>query len=69
MATVTMPNLQLEPVLEDDFDFRISGAEETPPEYRISRAIKTIKALWQEWMTGLPGQPAVSALNTRWGSK
>ena len=67
MATVTMPDLELEPVLVDDF--RIPGAEETPPEYRMSRAIRTVEALWQEWMTGLPGQPAVSALDTQWGSK
>ena len=66
-----MPDLELDPVLgdNDDIDFHIPGAEETPPEYRMSRAIKTVEALWQEWMTGLPGQPAVSALDTRWGSQ
>jgi hypothetical protein len=64
-----MPNLELElePALADDF--RVPGAEENPPEYRMSRAIKTVEALWLEWMTGLPGQPAVSALDARWGSQ
>ena len=57
-ATVTLP------ALTDD-DFCIPGAQETPPEYRMSRAVKTVEALWQEWMTGLPGQPAVSALDVR----
>jgi hypothetical protein len=68
-ATVTMPDLELEAGLAADFDLRIPGAEETPPQYRMSRAIKTVEALWQEWMTGLPGQPAVSALDARWGSQ
>lgn len=67
VATVAVPDLELEPVLVDDF--RIPSAEETPPEYRMSRAVKTVEALWQEWMTGLPGQPAVSALDARWGSQ
>ncbi|KAK3898183.1 transcriptional activator of glycolytic enzymes-domain-containing protein, partial [Staphylotrichum tortipilum] len=68
-ATVTMPDLELElePALVDDFC--IPSAAETPPEYRMSRAIKTVEALWQEWMTGLRGQPAVSALDARWGSR
>jgi hypothetical protein len=74
VATVTMPDLELEPVLEgddddDDVNFRVPSDKETPPEYRMSRAIKTVEALWQEWTTGLPGQPAVSALDTRWGSQ
>ncbi len=66
-ATVTIPDLERKPASGDDndFDFRIPGAKETPPEYRMSRAIKTVEALWQEWMTGLPGQPAVSALDAR----
>jgi hypothetical protein len=68
-ATVAMPDLELEPGLADDPDLRIPGAEETPPQYRMSRAIKTVEALWQEWMSGLPGQPAVLALDTRWGSR
>jgi hypothetical protein len=69
IATVAMPDLELdpEPTLVDDF--HIPGAENTAPEYRMSRAIKTVEALWQEWMTGLPGQPAVSALDVRWGSQ
>jgi len=44
IATVIMPDLEREPALGDD-DFRIPSAKETPPKYRISRAIKTIKAL------------------------
>jgi hypothetical protein len=33
MAIVIMPDLELEPILEDGFDFQISGAKETPLEY------------------------------------
>lgn len=68
-AIVTMPDLEREPALVESNDFRIPGAEETPPQYRMSRAIKTVEALWQEWMTGLLGQPSVSALDARWGSQ
>lgn len=70
VATAIMPDvveLEPEPALADDF--RVPGAGESPPEYRMSRAIKTVEALWQEWMAGLPGQPAVSALDARWGSQ
>ncbi|KAK4240556.1 transcriptional activator of glycolytic enzymes-domain-containing protein [Achaetomium macrosporum] len=69
IATVTMPDLELEPEPALADDFRVHGAEESPPEYRMSRAIKTVEALWQEWMTGLPGQPTVPALDARWGSQ
>jgi hypothetical protein len=33
---------------EDDFDFHIPGTEETPREYWMSRAVKTVEALWQK---------------------
>jgi hypothetical protein len=40
-----MPDLELKPVMGDEFDFRIPSAKKTPPEHRMSRAIKTINAL------------------------
>jgi hypothetical protein len=73
IATVMMPDL--EPALAmqadpaDEFDFRVPGAKEAPPEHRMSRAVNTVEGLWQEWMVGLPGQPAISALDSRWGSR
>jgi len=42
-----MLDLEHEPASGDN-DFCIPGAKETLPEYRMSRAVKTIKALWQE---------------------
>lgn len=74
-ATITMPDLEVEPAFaipidpEAQFDFRVPSANETPPEYRMSRATSTVEALWHEWMAGLPGQPAISALDARWGSR
>ena len=45
------------------------AAEGGPPKHRMSRAVKTVEALWQEWNSGLPGQPSISALDDRWGSR
>jgi len=39
------------------------------PVYRMSRAVKTVRALWQEWTVGLRGSPSVAALDSRWGSQ
>lgn len=39
------------------------------PAYRMSRAVKTVRALWQEWNIGLGGRPSVAALDLKWGSK
>jgi hypothetical protein len=40
-----------------------------PPCYRMCRSVKTVEALWHEWTVGLNGQPSVSALDSRWGSR
>jgi hypothetical protein len=43
-----------------------------PPEplcYRMCRSVKTVEALWREWTVGLNGQPSISALDSRWGSR
>lgn len=38
-----------------------------PPQYSMSRAVKTVEGLWKEWTVGLYGQPAVWELDSRWG--
>ena len=38
-----------------------------PPRHSMCRSVKTVEALWREWMVGLGGQPSISALNSRWG--
>lgn len=35
----------------------------------MCRAVKTVEGLWREWTVGLRGQPAVAALDSRWGSR
>jgi hypothetical protein len=35
----------------------------------MNRKINTVKGLWNEWMTGLPGQPSITILDRRWGSR
>jgi hypothetical protein len=39
------------------------------PVYRMSRAVRTVKALWQEWTIGLGSGPSVAALDRKWGSR
>jgi hypothetical protein len=39
------------------------------PTYRMSRAVKTIDQLWREWTQGLAGGPAISTLDSTWGSR
>ncbi len=39
------------------------------PMYRMSRAVKTIDQLWREWTEGLAGGPAISMLDSTWGSR
>jgi hypothetical protein len=46
-----------------------SGSDLQLPVYRMSRAVRTVRALWQEWTTGLDGGPSVAALDLRWGSR
>jgi hypothetical protein len=50
-------------------DIGMANAVAGPPEYTMSRAVKTVEALWQEWITGLPGQLSISALDAQWGSR
>ena len=40
-----------------------------PPAYRMCRTIKTVEGLWREWTEGLPGQPSITALDKRWGTR
>jgi len=35
----------------------------------MCRSVKTVEALWREWTVGLGGQPSISALDSRWGSR
>jgi hypothetical protein len=42
---------------------------ETVPQHSMSRAITSVRELWQEWETGLPGQPAIRDLETRYRAK
>jgi hypothetical protein len=67
-AMLVMPD---PPNLDPRFAMQIDAlpANQDPPQHRMSRAVNTVEALWEEWMTGLPGQPAISALDSRWGSR
>jgi hypothetical protein len=42
---------------------------EPVPQHAMSRHITSVRELWQEWETGLPGQPAIRDLETRYGAK
>lgn len=44
------------------------GREETP-FYRLSRSIKSVADLWQEWEKGLTGSPSVVSLESQYGPK
>ena len=36
----------------------------------MSRTVRTVRALWQEWTVGLgPNSPSVAALDSKWGSR
>ncbi|KAL2193261.1 transcriptional activator of glycolytic enzymes-domain-containing protein [Corynascus similis CBS 632.67] len=35
----------------------------------MCRTIKTVEGLWREWTVGLPGRPAIAALDRKWGSR
>jgi hypothetical protein len=64
------PILDLDPALLMQVDPGLAiGTGMGPPQHTMSRAVKTVDALWQEWTTGLPGLPAISALDTQWGSR
>ena len=35
----------------------------------MCRTTKTVEDLWREWTVGLQGQPAITALDSHWGSR
>ena len=37
------------------------------PQYRMSRTLRTIPELWQEWTIGLQGQPSIERLDELYG--
>lgn len=37
--------------------------------YKMSRSLTTVSGLWQEWKTGLGGEPSVESLEARYGPK
>jgi len=39
------------------------------PQYRMSRAVKTVVRLWHEWEIGFIGSPSLQALDSKWGSR
>jgi hypothetical protein len=43
--------------------------EQRPPRHRMCRRVKTVEWLWREWTVGLPGQPSIRQLDSRWGSR
>ena len=43
--------------------------EQAPPQYCMCRAVRTVEGLWCEWTVGLRGQPAIAALDSRWGNR
>jgi hypothetical protein len=40
-----------------------------PPQYRMSRAVKTVDRLWYEWTIGFTGSPSIQALDRKWGCR
>ena len=40
-----------------------------PPRYTMCRSVTSVQHLWHEWVVGLNGQPSVSMLDSRWGSR
>ena len=43
-------------------------AAEPALQYRMSRTLRTIPELWQEWTIGLQGQPSIERLDELYGS-
>ena len=43
--------------------------QEQPPQHSMCRTTKTVEDLWREWTVGLRGQPAITVLDSRWGSR
>jgi len=40
-----------------------------PSLHRMSRELRTVRQLWDEWFTGLNGRPSIDQLNKEWGSR
>jgi Transcriptional activator of glycolytic enzymes/Centromere DNA-binding protein complex CBF3 subunit, domain 2 len=40
-----------------------------PPKHRMCRAVRSVKALWQEWTVGLQGNPSIETLDRKWGNQ
>ena len=38
------------------------------PNYKLSRGLKTIAQIWQEYKYGINGQPSIESLNKQYGS-
>jgi hypothetical protein len=49
--------------------FVVGSQAGTPPTpvYSLSRAVNTVTKLWEEWMVGIEGKPAVKELERRYG--
>jgi Centromere DNA-binding protein complex CBF3 subunit, domain 2/Transcriptional activator of glycolytic enzymes len=62
-----VPSLAPGPTASSPSSAGLSPAE--PPRYTMCRSVKSVERLWQEWTVGLNGQPSVSALDSRWGSR
>jgi hypothetical protein len=37
--------------------------------YKLSRTIKTVRELWNEWYEGLDGQPPIQTLEAQYGAR
>jgi hypothetical protein len=40
-----------------------------PPAYRMCRTARTVETLWRERTVGLGGNPSITMLDARWGSR
>ena len=54
---------------QDPQDPQAPQDPQEPPRYMMSRSVKSVERLWQEWTVGLNGQPSVRALDSKWGNK
>ena len=42
--------------------------QESIPQYKMQRGLKTIKEIWDEYTVGLKGQPSIKSLDERYGA-
>ena len=73
-----LPNGGSEPIITNSNHLQHSNSksskvkQRTPdpfPEYRMNRAISTIREMVQEWYEGIDGGPSVKSLEVKYGSK